>query len=217
MKLKNKIILLITLVGAVFTLLSVTAFAEEEHAGSNAPSEISEDENIPSDDHDAAIPDTSSVFDEIYRRLAENADKIFAALAFIGTMIVSLAYKKGLLPLLGGAVSYLKGSVESIKESGTALSENTDRRFGVLCENMNEVLRENENTLKAIESINERLLEVDSMAKRYESTNLILSSQVDMLYTIFMSSALPQYQKEEVGERISRMKEELKKHENLEE
>jgi hypothetical protein len=34
----------------------------------------------------------------------------------------------------------------------------------------------------------------------------IMSAQVDMLYNIFMSSSLPQYSKDAVGERISEMK-----------
>ena len=41
----------------------------------------------------------------------------------------------------------------------------------------------------------------------------ILAGQIDMLYSIFMSSGLPQYQKDEIGEKIKEMREELKSYE----
>ena len=37
----------------------------------------------------------------------------------------------------------------------------------------------------------------------------MVKAQIDMLYDVFMSSALPQYQKDAVGERIAKMKEAL--------
>ena len=49
------------------------------------------------------------------------------------------------------------------------------------------------------------------------SAHVCLISQVDMLYAIFMSSALPQYQKDEVGARIKEMREELEKYEETKE
>ena len=38
---------------------------------------------------------------------------------------------------------------------------------------------------------------------------IILESQIDMLYDIFMSSSIPLFQKEAVGEKISAMKKRL--------
>lgn len=213
MKIKNKIILLFALISAVFTVLSVTAFAEDS-AEANEDFRLGKGDAIiyESETEKKDEVDEASIFDEIYLRLTENADKIFAALAFVGTMIVSFAYKKGLLPLLANALNYLKGSVESIKESGTALAKSTDDRFVSLCENMQSVLDESTSMTSSIERINERLDDVDSISKKYDSMQLVITSQVDMLYAIFMSSALPQYQKEEVGNKINRMKEELAKY-----
>ena len=42
---------------------------------------------------------------------------------------------------------------------------------------------------------------------------LVIEGQIDMLYAIFMSSALPQYQKDEIGERIKLMREVLNNNE----
>ena len=35
---------------------------------------------------------------------------------------------------------------------------------------------------------------------------VIMSTQIDLLHDIFMSSSLPYYRKEEVGERVAEMK-----------
>ena len=42
-----------------------------------------------------------------------------------------------------------------------------------------------------------------------ERMRIIMQGQIDMLYDIFMTSALPQYKKDEVGTRINEMKEKL--------
>ena len=47
--------------------------------------------------------------------------------------------------------------------------------------------------------------------KNSESLAVIVGAQIDMLYDIFMSSALPQYQKDAIGERVAKMKEALRK------
>ena len=45
-------------------------------------------------------------------------------------------------------------------------------------------------------------------AKRSADTSIeVLSLEVEMLYELFMSSALPQYVKDRVGERIGKMRE----------
>ena len=45
---------------------------------------------------------------------------------------------------------------------------------------------------------------------------LVVDTQIDMLYDIFMSSALPQYQKDAVGERIAKMKGAIRENANRE-
>ena len=60
----------------------------------------------------------------------------------------------------------------------------------------------------------ERLGDCDLILAERESMRTILLGQVDMLYAIFMSSALPQYQKDEIGIKIQEMREELASYEN---
>ena len=55
-------------------------------------------------------------------------------------------------------------------------------------------------------AVNERLVMDEKARGEYEKLRFIIEGQIDMLYDIFMSSALPQYQKDAVGERIGKMK-----------
>ena len=64
--------------------------------------------------------------------------------------------------------------------------------------------------------INKSIKDADEATREKEAFKLILTSQVDMLYYLFMSSALPQYQKDTVGERISKMREALSENANTE-
>jgi hypothetical protein len=60
-----------------------------------------------------------------------------------------------------------------------------------------------------VRAIEARVGEYGEVAKERATLKLILQNQIDMLYAIFQSSALPQYQKEEIGVKIQRMREEL--------
>lgn len=157
------------------------------------------------------ISDASpNIFEEIYTALQLNADKIFSILAFIGTLIVGVGYKSGLLPLLRDAITKLKGSIDKVKDDEAARGVLTE-------ENLQRINSSIEDMRKDLSEIKDQSAEVTELCYERESMRLILEAQIDMLYAIFMSSALPQYQKDEVGERISEMREELKLYESGEE
>lgn len=148
-------------------------------------------------------------FTEIYEAALLHASEIFSFLSLIGTIAVSYFYKKGLLPSVKSALSALGGLVGGIKETSdkqreeqTVSARQTDER---LCE-FERLLGSYGKTLENMES---RLIAEREVYDRLEKTNVILSGQIDMLYDIFMTSSLPQYQKEATGERINKMRREL--------
>ena len=152
----------------------------------------------------------ANVFDQIYRQMEANADKIFSILAFIGTLVVGIGYKSGLLPLLRDALSRLKGAIDEARADGEVTKTVTAEKL--------------ESISKTVEDMDRRLGEMEWQYESYDklcterkATCLILTEQINMLYAIFMSSALPQYQKDEIGERIAEMREELKSYEAGEE
>lgn len=153
---------------------------------------------------DAESGDNSQhIFEDIYALLEVNADKIFSVLAFIGTVVVGVAYKSGLLPLLSDAFGKLKSSIDGVKAEGAITEERLSTIDKSLCE-----------ITESVADMRWQCESYEELCRERESMRLIMEGQIDMLYAIFMSSALPQYQKDEIGERISEMREELRSYES---
>ena len=199
MKNKRKILISIAVICLSLTLFSVTAFASDSAA---LDSELLYD-----------VTD-ESIFDQIYAAVMENADKILSALAFCGTLIVGFAYKKGLLPLLGKAMNAISRSVEGIKEDGIRSAQSTEERLTDIDSTIREIRESSAVTGEAISDIEAHLARYENAMTQYSAMKSVMSAQTDMLYAVFMSSALPQYQKEEIGERIAEMRKELKLNES---
>ena len=105
-------------------------------------------------------------------------------------------------------------SVTRINERTEHNEENTEK----FSKEMRERLECTEEVITALEEkieiMTQSLNDVKDgeLLKNRENRNLaiLMSAQIDMLYDIFMSSALPQYQKDAVGERVAVMKEALR-------
>ena len=151
-----------------------------------------------------------NVFEKIYADVGEYATEILCAMTFAGSMILAFAYKKGLLPIvrgsllnIGNAVSKVKDSVGESAEKGAKLGESIEKGLEDT-KNVLDGLVEKISELDA--ALVERLSDESERAREQEVLKLVLISQIDMLRDIFMSAALPQYQKDAVGERIAKMK-----------
>ena len=152
----------------------------------------------------------ATVFDKLYTEVSEYAGEILCALAFIGSVVLAFAYKKGLMPIvksslvtIGNAMSKMKDSVNKNAERGEemnrAIASGIDGAVKVI-----ETLGERIDTLE--KTLAERLADKEETAKEREALSIIMTSQIDMLYEIFMSASLPQYRKDAIGERIAEMK-----------
>ena len=152
----------------------------------------------------------ATVFDKLYTEVSEYAGEILCALAFIGSVVLAFAYKKGLMPIvksslvtIGNAISKMKDSVNKNAERGEEMNREIasglDGAVKVI-----ETLGERIDTLE--KSLTERLADKDETAREREALSIIMTSQIDMLYEIFMSASLPQYQKDAIGEKIAKMK-----------
>ena len=191
MKTKIKYLLVTVLLIAFSCCFAITASAEE---AAEASATITEE----------------NVFSSVYNEVASHASEILCAMTFAGSLILAFAYKKGLMPLVKGSLLSIANAISKIKDDTT---ENAERNAKI-----GESLEmELENTKATLNTLTDKISELDLMlmekleceddAKREkEEFKLIISSQIDMLYDIFMASALPQYQKDAVGERIAKMK-----------
>lgn len=144
--------------------------------------------------------------DEAYRLVLENADKLFALFACISSLIVGFAYKKGLLPLLRNGLTALGSGVSSLKEQSERaeeLAESSIREAADKLARAEECFKVISDRLEALEG--ELELAREGSVKDGE-LRLILTSQIDLLYELFMSSSLPSYQKDSIGESVAKMK-----------
>ena len=155
----------------------------------------------------------NNIFNQIYDTAVLYAAEIFSLLSLIGTIVISYFYKKGLLPSVKSALSALGGIVGNIKES----SDKQCAEQISSAQRIDERLCTFEKTLngysKTLENMEARLIAEREVYLQLEKTNTIMSAQIDMLYDIFMTSSLPQYQKEATGERINKLRRELEQHE----
>ena len=173
----------------VFSLLSVTTFAAEETGG-----EITE----------------SNVYSEVYNVILRHSDKILSALAFLASLFLALAYRSGIIPLIKGGLNTLGAAVGKLKEE-------TDKASEISAKTISEAKDKLADTEKVLATLTDKLSTLEEKLsyaiedkERAADMKIIMESQIDMLYDIFMSSSIPLFQKEAVGEKISEMKRKLK-------
>lgn len=155
---------------------------------------------------DGADGERESVFSLIYGFALENADKIFSLLAFIGAIILSFAYKKGLFPFVEKALSSLGAAVSSLREEseknaslGNAFMEDLKNKLGASEAAL-------ENAEKRLSLLEEKISMANALSEKSDQLRAVMLAEVEMIYEIFISSSLPQYQKDRVGEAYLKMK-----------
>ena len=158
-------------------------------------------------DGEAAVG--KNVFESAFSLVTENADELFSALAFIGTMIIAFFYKRGLTPTLSRGIEKISATVGEARRA----SDESSELFSKLSEKISDRLAYLESSLEGFSLEIMKLEDILGTQAEFrsdrESIKMILASQIDMLSDIFMTSALPQYQKDAVGERVKAMREAL--------
>ena len=150
-----------------------------------------------------------SLFGEIYDFFISNADRIFAILAFSASILLAFAYKRGLIPLLKSALGSLKSSVVEIKDEAEKGASESASMLTRASENLGQAELLLESLSERLCKIDDKLSDAANCQNMISVVETVLASQTELLYEIFMSSSLPLYQKESVGERISEMKKQL--------
>lgn len=194
------------------SLFCVTSGAEEPESIHNDSTDTTPESTV--SDTAEATDAEENLFSLLWDGISEYATEIFCALTFIASLFLSYTYKKGLLPTVSGAVGSISTAVSKIKESTDLESEKNDamsRSFSVFLTKTEEAFKKTEDKL---ENINSRLKVLDNSADMNACFKTVLEGQVELLYDVFMSSSLPQYKKDEIGERVAKMKEALKKNGN---
>lgn len=149
-----------------------------------------------------------NTFNEIYLSISENSDKIFSLFSFLGTIIIAIIYKKGLMPGLKKAVSSVSDALSAIKKESEKTSAESSEYRGQI----NSLSEKTEEAITELECLREEL-SVEKSSRERGVLMRLLYGQIELLSDIFMSSSLPEYKKEEVGTRINKMKEAMKNEE----
>ena len=169
-------------------------------------------------DEDAANDgEKPNFFTKVYTELSCYASEILSALTLIGSLTLALAYKKGLLPLvekslltIGGAITKIKESTKESADMSSALGDIIDEKLTTTKETVDLLA----NRIKELDDrLSESIKDEKDAMREKRQLSLIVNAQIEMLYDVFMCSALPQYQKDAVGEKIARMKEALAENE----
>ena len=150
-------------------------------------------------------------FAEMYEYACEHADNIFSVLAFAGSLLLAFFYKKGLMPALSSALGNLRASVKSISDTAERTLVGNESAYADVKSSIALVGEGVDTLCIAIGDLDKRLTASEEQYDQMEAMKTIISAQVDMLYSIFMSSSLPQYSKDAVGERIAEMRAALAK------
>ena len=206
------------LVTLALTLFSITAFASENadfYTESGDSTSISTEnieintQNPEKTEENVGDIKTSveNVFAGIYNEVTKYSTEIISLITLVGTVILGFAYKKGLLPLVTRSISTIQQSVTKIKSDTESSTAATQSGLDSVTERLGEL--ENSVTLfkETLDTLEEQLECEAQYVKERRKMSTVMLSQIDMLYDIFMTSSLPQYQKDAVNKRIQEMKE----------
>lgn len=185
----------------VFTALCISVSAENETAEG---SQISDTARAPEDTNAEDV--SPNIFETVYREAARHADKILSLLAFITSLAVALGYKKTLMPVIKVALSKLSSSVIKSAEDTEKRCEEAEMRLRETRESFEEAKAIFKSLSDRFDALCLKLDEANKIKKTNGDIKILMNSQIDMLYEVFISSSLPIYQKEAVGARISEMK-----------
>ena len=145
----------------------------------------------------------------LYEQLRTHLPEVFSALSLLGACILAFCYKRGLLPILKDGISAIGNTTQEWKNTAESYAKDTKE----ICENANNSIQFTNSCIEkmqhSIETVEKRLAILDDQKNENEIFKELLRGQVDMLYDIFLSSSLPQFEKDRVGKRVEEMKKAL--------
>ncbi len=156
-----------------------------------------------------AAPEAASEAEEqtissvIYGYFTEYSGEIFSALSFLGAVILSIFYKKGLLPAVNKSVGLLDDNLKAGISAAKQMAENTDGKLDKFVESIQPVIEKLENVPEVVEQMCNENKKLETELKKATTEKEILAkalkSQSKMFYELFMASNLPQFQKDKVS------------------
>lgn len=187
------------IVGAL-SVGTLAAFEDDtSHYEVSAESEATADADIA-----GALAESTEVnfFEKLYDAVTDYISEILCVLAFGGSFLIAVLYKKGLLPLLKGALGAINSAVGRIKDATENSAIADTEKTAKITEALDRAHTLIEAQTRSLEDVEKRLDALSQDKSEREKMQMILECEVELLYDIFMSSALPEYQKDAVAKRL---------------
>lgn len=205
----------------VFTLcIPATAFASEAAGtaedGSISGAESEATPDTPQSDHSdqensAEENAEANAFLMLYEQIRTHLPEVFSALSLLGACILAFCYKRGLLPILRDGIGAIGSTTQEFKKNAEIYAKDTKE----ICENTNNSIQFTNSCIEkmqsSIEAVEEKLAALGDQKSESEIFKELIRGQVDMLYDIFLTSSLPQFEKDRVGKRVEEMRRMLEK------
>lgn len=202
-----KALFILFIIVTLTVLCAVSVGAEE-----TLPSEETAEQTAAAEDEansDMEDADAQNPFEDFYTAVLSYSSEILCLITLILSLVLTHAYRRGLVPLVKGAVHALGGAVGGLTEKA---DEEADR-ISALTEGAQERLMLIEDGIRLVtdklEAFAIKLAELDADKTERERTSSVLLSQTEMLYDLMMTSGLPLYQKEAIGEKMAKLKEKI--------
>lgn len=144
----------------------------------------------------------------------KNIVSIFSGGSLLLSGILAIVIKKGLLPSLAKWLTKINNDLDSgvanVKTFAEAVSRSTDENMQKVADKIDPFLEEAQKVTdfskKMEESLTDLQKQLDANASDRAAMSVILKMQTDFLYSVFMAANLPEYQKQQMGERYNEMK-----------
>ena len=161
-----------------------------------------EDAPLPSDTEKGA----SAVFSNaVGAFLEEHAEKIFCALACLASIVPTLLYKTGLLPLLRAGLSAMSDATDKAGKKTAEFSAVAEEKLATLKAGADAAVLASENALSVLREAEKRLAALeDALAdsvKEKQKTSAALQTETELLFRLLQCANLPQAQKDLMTER----------------
>ena len=217
---KKRIVIIALLLALTVSLFGVSAAAD------TTPIEVGEDvlpdttdtvENTESGDVADGTEDEGdnemtkegeeNAFSLFFEGVKTYATEILSALTLIASLVLAYAYKSGLTPVITNALTNLGKLLAGMRESASETVKVSKEITAAIGERLEAAEATVAKLTESIEAVTENLRHEEESAGERKKLSAVLEAQIDMMYSLFISSALPEYQKVAVAEKIEKMKE----------
>ena len=148
-----------------------------------------------------------NAFSLFFEGVKTYATEILSALTLIASLVLAYAYKSGLTPVITNALTNLGKLLAGMRESASENEKVSKEITAAIGERLEAAEATVAKLTESIEAVTKNLTHEEESAGERKKLSAVLEAQIDMMYSLFISSALPEYQKVAVTEKIEKMKE----------